>query len=101
MQESREPGGSATRWAHSSADAPATGPRPGKVLGLGNTGLRACARSGKIGSGSRVLDCGCGAGRFARMPRIVARASPASTLPRSSSSSPPSARRRATSGLAT
>ena len=70
MQENREPGGSATRWAHSSADAPATGPRPGKALGDGeHRSTSMCSTAGVVPAASH----GC--------RRIVARAALASTLP--------------------
>ena len=61
-------GGSATRWgplfgARAAAWAE-TWEGPG---GLGDPVYEHVLDQAEIGSGSRVLDCGCGAGRFARM----------------------------------
>ena len=68
MQENRQPGGSATRWgplfggrAHDWAET-WEGPR-----GWGTPVYEHVLDRVRIGSGTRVLDCGCGAGRFARM----------------------------------
>ena len=68
MQENRQPGGSATRWGplfggHARDWAETwEGPR-----GWGTPVYEHVLDRAKIGSGTRVLDCGCGAGRFARM----------------------------------
>jgi SAM-dependent methyltransferase len=68
MQDSQQPGGSATRWGPlfggRARDWAETweGPR-----GWGTPVYEHVLDRTKIGSGSRVLDCGCGAGRFARM----------------------------------
>lgn len=68
MQENRQPGGSATRWGplfggHARDWAETwEGPR-----GWGTPVYEHVLGRAKIGSGTRVLDCGCGAGRFARM----------------------------------
>jgi SAM-dependent methyltransferase len=68
MQENREPGGSATRWG------PLFGGRARDWAetweghrGWGTPVYEHVLDRAKIGSGTRVLDCGCGAGRFARM----------------------------------
>jgi SAM-dependent methyltransferase len=67
-QEKRQPGGSATRWG------PLFGARPRNwaetwegPTGWGTPVYEHVLDRAKIGMGSRVLDCGCGAGRFARM----------------------------------
>jgi SAM-dependent methyltransferase len=68
MQENRHPGGSATRWGalfggHARDWAETwEGPR-----GWGTPVYEHVLVRAKIGSGTLVLDCGCGAGRFARM----------------------------------
>src|SRR5687767_10847925 len=68
MQESRQPSGSATRWG------PLFGGRARDWAETweGPEGWRIPVYEYildrlRIGAGSRVLDCGCGAGRFARM----------------------------------
>ena len=68
IQENRELGGSGTRWgplfggrARDWAEI-WEGPR-----GWGTPVYEHVLDRAKIGSGTRVLDCGCGAGRFARM----------------------------------
>ena len=68
MQGSTRPGGSATRWGPlfggRARDWAETweGPR-----GWGTPVYEHVLDRVRIGSGTRVLDCGCGAGRFARM----------------------------------
>ena len=68
MQDSHQSGGSATRWGplfgSRARDWAETweGPR-----GWGTPVYEHVLDRAKIGSGTRVLDCGCGAGRFARM----------------------------------
>jgi SAM-dependent methyltransferase len=68
MHDSQQPGGSATRWGPlfgaRARDWAETweGPR-----GWGTPVYEHVLDRAKIGSGTRVLDCGCGAGRFARM----------------------------------
>jgi SAM-dependent methyltransferase len=68
MQESREPSGSATRWGQlfgaRARDWAETWEGPS---GWGTPVYEHVLERAKIGSGVRVLDCGCGAGRFARM----------------------------------
>ena len=68
MQENRLPGGSATRWgplfggrAHDWAET-WEGPQGWGIPVYGHVLDRA-----HIGLGTSVLDCGCGAGRFAQM----------------------------------
>jgi SAM-dependent methyltransferase len=68
MQDSQQPGGSATRWgplfggrARNWAET-WEGPR-----GWGTPVYEHVLDRVRIGSGTHVLDCGCGAGRFARM----------------------------------
>jgi SAM-dependent methyltransferase len=68
MQENRQLGGSATRWGPlfggRARDWAETweGPR-----GWGTPVYEHVLDQARIRSGTRVLDCGCGAGRFARM----------------------------------
>jgi SAM-dependent methyltransferase len=68
MQDSQQPSGSATRWGPlfggRARDWAETweGPR-----GWGTPVYEHVLDRAKIRSGTRVLDCGCGAGRFARM----------------------------------
>jgi SAM-dependent methyltransferase len=68
MQENRQLGGSATRWGPlfggRACDWAETweGPR-----GWGTPVYEHVLDRARIRSGTRVLDCGCGAGRFARM----------------------------------
>ena len=68
MQDSQQPAGSATRWGplfgRRARDWAETweGPR-----GWGTPVYEHVLDRAKIGSGTRVLDCGCGAGRFARV----------------------------------
>jgi SAM-dependent methyltransferase len=68
MHKSRQPGGSATRWGPlfggRARDWAETweGPR-----GWGTPVYEHVLDRANIGSGTRVLDCGCGAGRFAQM----------------------------------
>lgn len=68
MQEMRQPGGSAARWGplfgSRARDWAETWEGP---LGWGLPVYEHVLDRAKIGSGTRVLDCGCGAGRFARM----------------------------------
>jgi ubiquinone/menaquinone biosynthesis C-methylase UbiE len=68
MQESRHPGGSASRWGPlfgaRASDWAETWEGPS---GWGTPVYEHVLDRAKIGSGTRVLDCGCGAGRFARM----------------------------------
>jgi SAM-dependent methyltransferase len=68
MQESRQPGGSATRWGPlfggRARDWAETWESP---EGWGTPVYEHVLDRAKIGTGTRVLDCGCGAGRFARM----------------------------------
>jgi SAM-dependent methyltransferase len=68
MQESRQPGGSATRWGPlfggRARDWAETWEGP---EGWGTPVYEHVLDRAQIGSGTRVLDCGCGAGRFARM----------------------------------
>lgn len=68
MQENRQPGGSATRWG------PLFGGRAREWAetwegpeGWGIPVYEHVLDRLRIGAGTRVLDCGCGAGRFARM----------------------------------
>jgi SAM-dependent methyltransferase len=68
MQDSQQHGGSASRWG------PLFGARAGDWAetwegpsGWGTPVYEHVIDRAKIGSGIRVLDCGCGAGRFARM----------------------------------
>ena len=68
MQRSDEPGGSASRWgplfgarAHDWAE---TWEGPG---GYGTPVYEHVLERTGVGSSTRLLDCGCGAGRFARM----------------------------------
>ena len=68
MQESHQPGGSASRWG------PLFGRRARDWAetwegqsGWGTPVYEHVLDRAKIGSGTRVLDCGCGAGRFAQM----------------------------------
>lgn len=68
MQESRQPGGSALRWG------PLFGGRARDWAetweghrGWGTPVYEHVLDRVRIGSGTRVLDCGCGAGRFARL----------------------------------
>lgn len=68
MPQLQGPGGSATRWgplfgAHAS-DWAETWEGP---AGWGTPLYQHVLDRADIGSGTRVLDCGCGAGRFARM----------------------------------
>jgi SAM-dependent methyltransferase len=68
MQQARQRGGSAARWgplfgAHA-RDWAETWEGPG---GWGTPAYEHVLDRAKIRSGTRVLDCGCGAGRFARM----------------------------------
>ena len=68
MAQTQQPIGSAARWgrlfgAHA-RDWAETWEGP---AGWGNPVYRHILDGAKIGSGTRVLDCGCGAGRFARM----------------------------------
>jgi SAM-dependent methyltransferase len=68
MRQNREPSGSATRWGplfgERARDWAETweGPR-----GWGIPVYEHVLNQARIRSGTRVLDCGCGAGRFARM----------------------------------
>ncbi|MDP8931405.1 MAG: class I SAM-dependent methyltransferase [Actinomycetota bacterium] len=68
MQQAQQPSGSASRWgplfgAHALAWAETwEGPE-----GWGTPVYEYLLDRGQIGPGSMVLDCGCGAGRFARM----------------------------------
>jgi SAM-dependent methyltransferase len=68
MQESHQPGGSASRWGPlfgaRASDWAETWEGPG---GWGTPAYERVLDRVRIGSGTRVLDCGCGAGRFARM----------------------------------
>jgi SAM-dependent methyltransferase len=68
MQESRQPSGSATRWGPlfggRARDWAETWEGP---EGWGIPVYEHILDRLRIGAGSRVLDCGCGAGRFARM----------------------------------
>lgn len=68
MPENRELGGSATRWGPlfgaRAAEWAETWEGPG---GWGTPVYEHVLDRAKIGSGTHVLDCGCGAGRFARM----------------------------------
>jgi hypothetical protein len=68
MQESRKPGGSATRWGPlfggRTRDWAETWESPG---GWGTPVYEHVLDRAKIGSGTLVFDCECGAGRFARM----------------------------------
>jgi len=68
MQESRQPGGSATRWGPlfggHARDWAETWEGP---EGWGIPLYEHVLDRAQIGSGTRVLDCGCGAGRFAQM----------------------------------
>jgi SAM-dependent methyltransferase len=68
MQESPQPGGSATRWGPlfggRARDWAETWEGP---EGWGTPVYEHVLDRAKIGTGTRVLDCGCGAGRFARM----------------------------------
>jgi ubiquinone/menaquinone biosynthesis C-methylase UbiE len=68
MQESHQPGGSASRWGPlfgaRASDWAETWEGPS---GWGTPVYEHVLDRAKIGSGTRVLDCGCGAGRFARM----------------------------------
>jgi SAM-dependent methyltransferase len=68
MQESHQPGGSASRWGPlfgaRASDGAETWEGPG---GWGTPVYEHVLDRAKIGSGTRVLDCGSGAGRFARM----------------------------------
>jgi ubiquinone/menaquinone biosynthesis C-methylase UbiE len=68
MQESRHPGGSASRWGPlfgaRASDWAETWEGPS---GWGTPVYEHVLDRAKIGSGTCVLDCGCGAGRFARM----------------------------------
>ena len=68
MPENRELGGSATRWGPlfgaRAAEWAETWEGPG---GWGTPAYEHVLDRAKIASGTRVLDCGCGAGRFARM----------------------------------
>lgn len=68
MAQTQPPNGSAARWgplfgAHARVWAE-TWEGPG---GWGNPVYQHVLDRAKIGSGTRVLDCGCGAGRFLRM----------------------------------
>ncbi len=72
MAQLQEPGGSATRWgplfgAHAN-DWAETWEGP---VGWGTPVYEYVLDRADIGSGTRVLDCGCGAGRFARMAADV------------------------------
>jgi SAM-dependent methyltransferase len=61
-------GGSATRWGPLfGARAAAWAETWEGSAGWGTPAYEHVLERAKIGSGSRVLDCGCGAGRFARM----------------------------------
>jgi hypothetical protein len=66
MQESHQPGGSASRWGPlfgaRASDWAETWEGPG---GWGTPAYERVLDQVRIGSGTRVLDCGCGAGRFA------------------------------------
>jgi SAM-dependent methyltransferase len=68
MQQARQSGGSATRWGalfgERARDWAETWEGP---KGYGTPLYEHVLNRAKIGSDSRVLDCGCGAGRFARM----------------------------------
>jgi SAM-dependent methyltransferase len=68
MQENPQPGGSATRsgalFGAPARDWAETGEGPG---GWRTPVYEHVLDRAKIGSGTRVLDCGCGAGRFAQM----------------------------------
>jgi SAM-dependent methyltransferase len=68
MQEDRQPGGSATRWGPlfgaRARDWAETWEGP---QGWGTPVYERVLDRAKIRSGTGVLDCGCGAGRFARM----------------------------------
>ena len=69
MQENPQPGGSATRWGPLLArarDWAETWEGPG---GWGTPVYEHVLDRARIGVGSRVLDCGCGAGRFLHMAR--------------------------------
>ena len=68
MHETRQRGGSGTRWGvlfgERARDWAETWEGPS---GYGTPLYERVLGRAKIGSGTRVLDCGCGAGRFARM----------------------------------
>jgi SAM-dependent methyltransferase len=68
MEQTRQTNGSATRWGplfgSHARDWAETWEGPG---GWGTPVYEHVLDRAKIGSGTRVLDCGCGAGRFARM----------------------------------
>lgn len=68
MQENDEPRGSAARWGPLfSAGARDWAETWEGALGWGTPMYEHLLRRAEIGPGTRVLDCGCGAGRFARM----------------------------------
>ena len=68
MQQTQQPGGSASRWGPLFGAQPIAwaetweGPQ-----GWGTSVYEYVLDRAQIGPGTRVLDCGCGAGRFARM----------------------------------
>jgi SAM-dependent methyltransferase len=102
MQENRLPGGSATRWgplfggrAHDWAET-WEGPQGWGIPVYGHVLDRA-----HIGPGTSVLDCGCGAGRFAQMAADRGASVAGIDAAGNSSRSQLSARRVATSGWAT
>ncbi len=68
MEQNRQTSGSATRWGPlfgaRARDWAETWEGPG---GWGTPVYQHVLDRAQIGSGTRVLDCGCGAGRFARM----------------------------------
>lgn len=68
MEQTRQTSGSATRWGplfgSHARDWAETWEGPG---GWGTPVYEHVLGRAKIGSGTRVLDCGCGAGRFTRM----------------------------------
>jgi len=68
MQKTREPSGSASRWGPlfgaRARDWAETWEGPG---GYGTPLYERVLDLARVESGTRVLDCGCGAGRFARM----------------------------------
>ena len=68
MAQTQQPIGSAARWGRLfGARARDWAETWEGLAGWGNPVYRHILDGAKIGSGTRVLDCGCGAGRFARM----------------------------------